>query len=84
MIEVGDKLLCRRTHYDSKGRHIWQIGKYYDVYSTDNNIWRKYGISCEGSMNNTLREEELKIYFLVDKKRLRRYKLYKLNKNAKR
>jgi len=92
-INVRDKLLCRQTYYKN-GNHIWQIGKYYEVIShsiyqfagrdlytiksEQDHIVQKFGINSNSFKNWS--RQELGIYFLIDKKKIRRKKLEKINK----
>lgn len=83
-IKLGDKLLCRRTHYDIKGKHIWQIGKYYEIIGENTFMSQiKYHITSEkeNTVGLSVTYNELNTFFLVDTKRIRRYKLNKI-KNA--
>ena len=45
-MEVGDKILCRKTHYDENNNHIWQIGKNYKIINITN-YEKEYYIETE-------------------------------------
>jgi hypothetical protein len=61
-MKEGDKLLCRRTHYIGS-KHIWQIGKYYEI-EIETGRWSRYRITCEQVD-----------YFITSEKELRKQKL---------
>lgn len=95
-LKEGDKILCRRTHIiktpnKNTEKVIWKFGKKYKINDISYSKWNiianvdilKYNIESEDG-GETINEKELKIYFLVDEKRVRKFKLIKLrNKNEK-
>jgi len=81
-LKVGDKLLCRKTFYNEKGEHIFQIGKYYDIIGEIIYMsTMKYHITSEQKfIGLNLTQNAIGYYFLVDKKKIRKFKLNKIKK----
>lgn len=91
-INIGDKFLCKKTHYDKKGVHVWQIGKYYEIHDINlyHPIMEEYSIETEIRneqkllyFNSTVYSSGLNFYFLVDERKIRKFKLLKLEKLIK-
>ncbi len=82
-IEIGDKLLCKKTHYDNKGVHIWQIGKNYEVifYNYDYFHGERYSLKNEQYIDSRLTIKELESFFLINEKKIRKFKLLKIIRN---
>ena len=93
-LKKGDKILCRRTYINfipnkNENYIVWKFGKRYKVKEVVNYLTRSGGTGYRMETENVkyplldiFTYTNLKEYFLIEEKRIRRFKLNKLKNKS--